>query len=91
MSPAPGWRYGNGWYSPQNGWVGAFREFPLAQVSHQSTWALVGDSQYWFIAAGTAGTRHRGGKANLVFCDGHVAALGTADQGLAMTDPAKLN
>jgi len=95
--PATGWRYGNGWFEPPNGWTGAFREFRFDRIERASQRALVADSLNWMILADPdvnqptlRSDRHRG-KCNVVFCDGHVGALGWQDLRTSVDNPGALN
>jgi prepilin-type processing-associated H-X9-DG protein len=68
-----GRRYTNAILNPAaQGWGGAFREFRWDAVAHASTRPLISDSSTW--ALGDEPVRHRNGRNNVVFCDGHAAS-----------------
>lgn len=90
QKPASGTgRYAN-WWGPSASVFGVSRDFQVSQISHQSARLLICDSgcvwaSAWWAGAVTA--RHRGGRVNAVFVDGHVATVAYADANSAISSP----
>ena len=71
-----GVRFSNSWLTGGSaGWNGIFSEFHVASISMPSQRPQVTDANNWILEDAP---RHVG-RTNVLFCDGHVASLATAN------------